>query len=79
VPCIRGWEEVGWWRGWVGELTMPSDTDDQVVFTVGQTDGHSSPDHTMSCAEVATMEQNLTTSYPINVPQGPHWVYYCPL
>jgi len=30
----------------VGGLTMPSDTGDQVVCTVGQTDAHSSPDHT---------------------------------
>jgi len=28
-------------------ITMLSDTGDQVVCTVGQTDGHSSPDHTM--------------------------------
>jgi len=39
-------------RGWVGGLTMLSDTGDQVVCTVGQTDGHSSPYHTMSHAYV---------------------------
>jgi len=30
----------------VGGLTVPVDTVNQVVCTVGQTDGHSSPDHT---------------------------------
>jgi len=36
----------------VGGSTMPSDTGDQVVCTVGQTDGHSSPNHTTSRAGV---------------------------
>jgi len=36
----------------VGGLTMLSETGDQVVCTVGQTDGHSSPYHTMSCAGI---------------------------
>jgi len=36
----------------VGGLTMPSDKSNKVVYTVGQTDGHSSPDHTTSCAEI---------------------------
>jgi len=36
----------------VGGLTMPSDTGDQAVCTVGQADGHSSPYHTTSCAGV---------------------------
>jgi len=36
----------------VGGLTMPSDTGDQVVCTVGQTDGHSSPDYTTRRADV---------------------------
>jgi len=36
----------------VGVLTMLSDTGDQVMCTVGQTDGHSIPDHTTSCADV---------------------------
>jgi len=31
---------------------MPSDTGNQVVCTVGQTDGHSSPDNTTSRADV---------------------------
>jgi len=31
---------------------MPVDTADQVVCTVGQTDSHSSPDHTTSQADV---------------------------
>jgi len=35
-----GW---GGWRGWVSGLMMPVDTADQVVCTVGQTDGNSSP------------------------------------
>jgi len=49
------YKEVGGWEGWrerVGRLTMPIDMDDQVVCIVGQTDGHSSPDHTTSHAEV---------------------------
>jgi len=45
-----GW--VGRMKEWVDGLTMPSDTADQVVCTVGQTDGHSSPDHTMKRADV---------------------------
>jgi len=43
-------ERVG--DGYVDGLMMPLDTDDQVVCTVGQTDGHSSPDHTMSHADI---------------------------
>jgi len=31
---------------------MPVNTGDQVVCTVGQTDGHSSPDHTTNHANV---------------------------
>jgi len=38
--------------GWVDGLTMPLDTANKVVYTVGQTDGHSSPDHTTSRADV---------------------------
>jgi len=45
-------ERGGGWRGRVGGLTMLSDTGDQVVCTVGQTDGHSSPDHTTRRADV---------------------------
>jgi len=44
MPQIRG--------RWVGGLTMPSDTDDLVVYTVGQTDGHSIPDHTTRRADI---------------------------
>jgi len=47
VPHIRRWagaRRVG--RGRVGELTMPVDTADQALCTLGQTDNHSSPDHT---------------------------------
>jgi len=36
----------------VGELTLLVDTADQVVCPVGQTDGHSSPEHTMSQTDV---------------------------
>jgi len=36
----------------VGGLTMLSGADNQVVCTVGQTDGHNSPDHTTSCADL---------------------------
>jgi len=38
--------------GRVGGLTMLSDTGDQVVCTVGQTDAHSNPDHTTRRADV---------------------------
>jgi len=34
------------WRVRVGGLMKPVDTVNQVVYTVGQTDGHSNPDHT---------------------------------
>jgi len=46
---------VGRWGGWrerMGGLTMPLDTGDQAVCTVGQTDGHSNPDHTTRRANV---------------------------
>jgi len=55
MPQIRGWVGGrGWggWRGRAGELTMLSGTGDQVVCTVGQTDGHSSPYHTTSRAGI---------------------------
>jgi len=54
MPCIRGGWVRGWggWRGRVGGLTIPVDTGNQVMCTVGHTDGHSSPDHTTNCAEV---------------------------
>jgi len=35
-----------------GFFTMPVDTGDQVMCTVGQTDGHNSPDYTTSHADV---------------------------
>jgi len=38
--------------GWVGELTLLVDTADQAAFPVGQTDSHSSPNHTISQADV---------------------------
>jgi len=45
---VGGWEGVGR----VGVLTMPLNTSSQVMYTVGQTDGHSSPDYTTSCADI---------------------------
>jgi len=45
-------EEWEGWRGRVGELMLLSDTGNQVVCTVGQTDGHSNPDHTTRRADV---------------------------
>jgi len=68
----RGW---GGWRGKVGGLTMPIDTGNQFGCTVGQTDGHSSPDHTMSHADI---QWDRTPSYSINAPQGLHMVRYGP-
>jgi len=58
----KGWDGVSRVEGRVGELTMPVDTGDQVVCTVGQTDGHSSSDKPYRSA----MGQNWTPSYPIN-------------
>jgi len=49
MPQIRGWAGG---RGGEGGLTMFSDTADQVVCTVGQTDDHSSPDHTTRRADI---------------------------
>jgi len=43
---------VGGEGGWVGGLTMLLDTGNQVMCTVSQTDGHSSPDYTMSQANM---------------------------
>jgi len=46
---------VGGWKGrveGVGGLTILPDTGNQVVCTVGQTDGHSSPDHTTNHAGI---------------------------
>jgi len=57
MPQIRervggewGKREVGRVEGEGGRLMMLSNTCDQVVCTVGQTDGHSSPYHTTSHA-----------------------------
>jgi len=52
MPQIRGWVGGREWGGWVGGLTMLSDTGNQVVCTVGQTDGHSSLHHTTSHAGI---------------------------
>jgi len=55
MPQIRGWaggRGVGRVEGRMGGLTMFSDIGDQVVCTVGQTDSHSSPDHTTRRADV---------------------------
>ena len=58
MPQIRGGQVGGGgdgeWRRSVGGLTMPSDTGNQVVCTVGQTDSYrySSPDHTTRRADV---------------------------
>jgi len=46
MPQIRGWV------GRVDGLTILLDTGDQVVCTVSQTNGHSSPYHTTNCAGV---------------------------
>jgi len=40
------------YKGWVGRLTMPVDTVNQVVCTVSQTDGHSNPDHTTQSVDI---------------------------
>jgi len=60
----------GEWR--VAWVTMPVDTADQAVYTAGQTDGHSSPDHTKRHAD--EVEQPATTAHPANASQWPHRV-----
>jgi len=47
----RCFEHSAAYKG-VGGLTRPEDTADQVVCTVGQTDGHNSPDHTTRRADI---------------------------
>jgi len=52
---IKGWvgeKGMGSVEGRGGGLTMLSDTGDQDMCTMGQTDGHSSPDHTMRRADI---------------------------
>jgi len=49
---MGGWEGGGEDGKREGELTILSDTGNQVVCTVGQTDGHSSSDHTTRRADV---------------------------
>jgi len=44
------WEGVGR----LGGLMMPVDTAYKVVCTVGQTDGHSSPDYTMTREQMSS-------------------------
>jgi len=57
---------------------MLSDTGDQVVCTVGQTDGHSSPDHTTSCADVQwdRIGSQATLLMPLKGLTGPIIVLY---
>ena len=52
-------------------LTMPVDTPDQVVGTVGQTDGHSNPDLTTRRADVEwnSLGQHATLLKPPSGPQ----------
>jgi len=51
VPHIRKWVD-GRGVGRVGGLAMSVDTADQVACTVGQTDGHSSPENTTRRTDV---------------------------
>jgi len=52
------------WAQWLNIWQMmPVDTGDQVMYTVGQTDGHNSPDYTMSCAEYNGTELGLKQPY----------------
>jgi len=59
----------------VGGLTMLSDTGDQVVCTVDQTDGHSKPHHAMSRADVEwnSLGPHATLLKPPSVCDGPAW------
>jgi len=68
--------EISWMpqiRGWAGGLMMPSDTDDQVLCKVGQTDGHNNPDHAMRRLN-AKLEQFGNTWHLISTPQWIHRV-----
>jgi len=69
MPQIRGWAG---WRGRAGGLTMLSDTSDQVVCTVGQADGHSSPYHATSRAGVQwdRIGPQATLLMPLKGPTG---------
>jgi len=69
----KGVEGVrGGWGGWVGGLTMPVDIPDQAVCTVGQTDGHSNPDHSTRRADVKwnSLEPHATLLMPSSDPTG---------
>jgi len=81
VQHIKGWvggKGVGRVEGRVGRLTMPVDTANQVVCTVGQTDGHSSPDHITKNRHRVEQFAIGTTGHPINAPQWPLTVYVGP-
>jgi len=56
---------------------MLSDTGDQIVCTVGQTDGHSSPDHTMRRADIKwnCLAPQATLLMHPRVCVGPVWLY----
>jgi len=69
MPQIREW--VGRMEGRVGGLTMLSDTGDQAVCTVGQTDSHSSPDHTTRRADVEWNSFGPQATLLMH-PSGPH-------
>jgi len=75
VLLIRGWA-VGWGQarqiGRMGGLTMPVDTADQVVCTVGQTDGHSNPDHTTRRAGITWNSLGLQATLLMH-DNGPMW------
>jgi len=66
-PTYKG---VGRWGGWVGGLTMQVDTGDQVVCTVGQTDGHISPDYTTRRADIKWNSLGPQATLLMN-PSGP--------
>ena len=57
----------------VGGLTVPVDTGDQVMCTVGHTDGHNNPDYSTSRAEIQwdRIGPQATLSMPIKGLTGP--------
>jgi len=61
---------VAEWEEWLGGLTLPVDTSNQLVCPVGQADCHSCPDHIMS------QDVQWTPSHPINAPQWPHRICF---
>jgi len=81
MPQIRGW--VGGWVG-VGRMEGVGGCVNDALRHRRPSYMHSGPDRWPEQPRPyykpsrRTMGQNWTPNYPINVPQGPHSVYYGP-